>query len=124
MDLPAWTRRPTDRSGPPAMTTSYVVRYGQMRFLGEFAGLPDREHVRGERVVVRSERGTEIGEVLTRATDRTALFLENPSRGEILRVASAEDVAADARLAAVRDEGFAACRLFIARRRLQQELVE
>ena len=33
----------------------------------------------------RAERsGTELGEVLSPATDRTALFLENPVRGEIL----------------------------------------
>src|SRR5947209_19634246 len=107
MDLPAWTRRPTDRSGPPAMTTSYVVRYGQMRFLGEFTGLLEREHARGERVVVRSERGTELGEVLTPATDRTASFLENPARGEILRVASAEDDALESGLAEAREAGFA-----------------
>ena len=48
--------------------------------------------------MVRSDRGTEIGEVLCPATDRTASFLENPFRGQIVRVATPEDLAAEARL--------------------------
>ena len=106
------------------MSKTYVVRYGQMRHLGEYAGLAGQDHPRGQRVVVRSDRGTELGEVLCPATDRTALFLENPVRGEILRPATAEDLAAEARLAGAPEEGFAACREFIARRRLQMDLVD
>jgi cell fate regulator YaaT (PSP1 superfamily) len=106
------------------MNNSYVVRYGQTRFLGEFAGVPDQEHPRGQQVVVRSERGTELAEVLCAATDRTALFLENPARGEILRAATPEDRETAARLLETRDEAFAACREFIARRRLQMDLVD
>jgi cell fate regulator YaaT (PSP1 superfamily) len=106
------------------MANSYVVRYGQMRYLGEFTGLADQEHLRGQRVVVRSDRGTEIGEVLCPATDRTALFLENPVRGEILRVASSEDLSAESRLLEIREAGFESCHRFIANRRLQMDLVD
>jgi cell fate regulator YaaT (PSP1 superfamily) len=95
-----------------------------MRFLGEYTGIPEHEHTRGERVVVRSERGTELGEVLCAATDRTAMFLENPSKGEILREVSPPDLEAAARLPKVRETGFAACREFIAKRRLQMDLVD
>jgi len=103
---------------------TYVVRYGQMRFLGEFTGMADMDHPRGQRVVLRSDRGTEIGEVLSPATDRTAAFLENPYRGEILRVVSPEDLEAEAQLSAAREAGFASCREFIAKRRLQMDLVD
>jgi cell fate regulator YaaT (PSP1 superfamily) len=106
------------------MSETYVVRYGQMRLLGEYRGITGQDHPRGQRVVVRSDRGSELGEVLCPATDRTALFLENPVRGEILRVASPDDLAAEARLAGRQAEGFAACREFIARRRLQMDLVD
>ena len=106
------------------MSKTYVVRFGQMRQLGEYTGLADQEHPRGQRVIVRSDRGTELGEVLCPATDRTALFLENPIRGQILRPASAEDLAAEATLAGLRSEGFTTCREFIARRRLQMDLVD
>jgi len=106
------------------MTNGYIVRYGQMRFLGEFAGLADQVHPRGEKVLLKSERGTELGEVLCASTDRTAKFLENPSRGEILRLASSEDLEASARLAEDRELAFAACREFIAKRKLQMDLVD
>jgi cell fate regulator YaaT (PSP1 superfamily) len=106
------------------MSQSYVVRYGRMRFLGEYDGAPGQEHPRGQQVVVRSERGTELGEVLCPATDRTALFLENPARGEILRPASPEDLGAAARVAEAQEAGFAAAREFIARRRLLMDLVD
>ena len=106
------------------MTNTYVVRYGQMRFLGEYEGLPGQEHPRGQRVVVRSDRGTELGEVLCLATDRSALFLENPGRGEILRVASTEDIAVEERLEEVRRQAFALCKEMISKRRLQMDLVD
>jgi cell fate regulator YaaT (PSP1 superfamily) len=104
--------------------SSYIVRYGQMRNLGEFRGLEGQEHPRGQRVVVRSDRGTEIGEVLCPATERSSEFLENPTRGDVLRVASPTDLAQDERLAKSQKAGFAACLEFIARRRLQMDLVD
>jgi cell fate regulator YaaT (PSP1 superfamily) len=118
------TGTPRPRSPGIEMASAYVVRYGQMRFLGEFTGVAGQEHPRGQRVLVRSDRGTEIGEVLCAATPRTARLLENPARGEVLRPATAEDLAAESRLAAVRDSGFSRCLEFIARRRLQMNLVD
>jgi len=95
-----------------------------MRFLGDFAGVAGQDHPRGQRVIVRSDRGTEIGEVLCPSTERAARLLENPTRGDVLRAVTSEDLAAEARLADVRKAGFAACLEFIARRRLQMNLVD
>ena len=81
------------------MAQTYVVRYGRMRFLGEYNGLPEQDHARGQQVVVRSDRGTELGEVLCPVTERTARFMPNPAQGEILRLATAEDRDQEARLA-------------------------
>ena len=106
------------------MSATYVIRYGQMRFLGEYAGLEGQDHPRGQRVVVRSDRGTELGEVLCPATDRTALFLEHPVQGPILRVATAEDLDAVAALDGRQRQGFTTCEEFIARRKLQMDLVD
>ena len=47
------------------------------------SGSPSRQQV-----VIRSDRGTELGEVLCLASDRTAKFLPNPVQGEILRLAT------------------------------------
>ena len=106
------------------MSHTYIVRYGAMRFLGEFLGLRDQSHPRDQKVVIRSDRGQELGDVLCPATDRSAMFLENPGRGEILRVASDDDLAAAAKLSARQQEGLVGCREFITKRRLQMDLVD
>jgi cell fate regulator YaaT (PSP1 superfamily) len=106
------------------MPNSYIIRYGQMRFLGEYKGLIGQDHPRGQRVVVRSDRGLELGEVLCPATDRTAIFLENPVSGEILRPASVEDIEADSQLSEIKRGAFESCRAFIAKRRIQMNLVD
>jgi cell fate regulator YaaT (PSP1 superfamily) len=102
----------------------FVVRYGQMRHIGEYECVEGRTHSRGERVVVRSDRGTEMGEVLCAATDRTASFLENPFRGQILRVATSEDFAVEEHLGNRVQQGLAACREYAGKRRLQMDLVD
>jgi cell fate regulator YaaT (PSP1 superfamily) len=106
------------------MTQTYVVRYGRMRFLGEYTGLADQDHPRGQQVVIRSDRGTELGDVLCPASEGTAKFLSNPVQGEILRLATAEDRDLDRRQAEDRKKGFATCQELIAKRRLQMDLVD
>ena len=106
------------------MTKTFVVRYGRMRFLGEYKGLPDCEHARGQQVVVRSDRGIELGDVLCPVSEKTSKFLPNPAQGEILRVATPEDQEQEARLAEDRDPVFATCHELIAKRRLQMNLVD
>ena len=106
------------------MAQTYIVRYGRMRLLGECKGLPDQDHLRGEQVVVRSDRGTELGEVLCSASERTARFLSNPVQGEILRLANPDDRQQEEKLAADRPSTFTVCQELIAKRRLQMDLVD
>jgi cell fate regulator YaaT (PSP1 superfamily) len=103
---------------------AYVVRYGRMRFLGQYAGLTGEDHPRGQRVVIQSDRGTEIGEVLCPATDRTATFLENPVRGDILRSATGADLERETAQELARTEAFSTCQGLITQRSLQMELVD
>jgi len=103
---------------------AYVVRYGRMRFLGEYGGLAGDDHPRGQRVVIQSDRGTEIGEVLCPSTDRTATFLENPVRGDILRSATEADLEHEATLERARTDAFSTCQEVISRRSLQMDLVD
>ncbi len=106
------------------MVHTYVVRYGRMRFLGEYTGLAGQQHPRGQRVVVRSDRGTEMGDVLCPVTDRTKPFMPDRLHGEILRLATAEDGDLEARIAEDRDAYFATCQELVAKRRLQMDLVD
>jgi cell fate regulator YaaT (PSP1 superfamily) len=72
-------------------THEYLVGYGTAGDFGRFR--PTRELVcqRGDRVVVRSHRGMELGEVLCEATPGHAQFLPNTTVGPLLRVASPKD---------------------------------
>jgi len=74
--------------------------------------------------VIRSDRGTEIGEVLCPSTDRTATFLEHPVRGDILRLATAADLEQEASLADTQRAIFPQCLELISRRCLQMDLVD
>jgi cell fate regulator YaaT (PSP1 superfamily) len=103
---------------------AYVVRYGRMRFLGEYAGPEDQDHFRGQRVVLRTDRGTELGEVLCPATERTASYLEQSVPGEILRPATDEDLEQEAQLIQAQKKAFDVCQALISRRRLQMDLVD
>jgi cell fate regulator YaaT (PSP1 superfamily) len=95
-----------------------------MRFLGECTGLPGHDYDRGQQVVVKSDRGTELGDVLCPVSERTSRFLPDAPRGEILRLATQEDRDHEARLARDREPLFATCQDLIAKRRLQMNLVD
>jgi cell fate regulator YaaT (PSP1 superfamily) len=106
------------------MAQAYVVRYGRMRLLGEYQGLPEDNHPRGQQVVVRTDRGTELGEVLCAASERTAPFLPDAPRGQIVRLATLDDRDQETRLGDDRSPIFATCQELIAKRRLQMKLVD
>ncbi len=103
---------------------AYVVRYGRMRFLGEYTGTHEHEHVRGQRVVIRTERGTELGEILCPATARTASYLDQPAHGDILRPANPEDLEQEANLIPAQNKAFQVCLELISKHRLQMDLVD
>jgi cell fate regulator YaaT (PSP1 superfamily) len=107
-----------------ATTGRYIVRYGQMRFLGEFVGIEPLEHSRGDQVVVSTERGTELGEVLCPATEKTAIFLERPLGGTILRLINDEDRVWAEQLKKRQDHSFQVCLDLVSKHRLQLKLVD
>jgi cell fate regulator YaaT (PSP1 superfamily) len=102
---------------------AWIVRHGAMRFLGEFdpgTGV----YRRGEEVVVRTERGQELGQVLCEATPQTVQSLSEPTHGRIVRTLTAEDRQERERLVRVEAEELESCARFVAQRRLQMELVD
>ena len=60
---------------------NYVVRYGVMRFLGVFSAQGNAAYRRGTRVIARTDRGLEDGEVLCEATRDRGGLPERPVRG-------------------------------------------
>lgn len=106
------------------MPERYVVRYGAMRHLGEFEPRFEEPLPRGTRVALQTERGTEAGDVLCPATDRTAEYLKNPPRGHILRMLNQEDLEKLDRLREVQRREFEIGLHMIQQRRLQMELID
>ena len=70
--------------------SDYVVRYGAMRFLGVFSA-SEREYQRGTKVIARTDRGLEAGEVLCKATPEALGQLKDPGAGQILREMTPDD---------------------------------
>jgi cell fate regulator YaaT (PSP1 superfamily) len=69
----------------------YLVSYGTAGDFGRFRPTRALRCRRGERVVVRSHRGLELGEVLCPATPGHARFMPNTTVSPIVRTASAGD---------------------------------
>src|SRR4051812_24143132 len=106
------------------MGSSYIVRHGAMRHLGEFEPGPDAVYRRGARVVVRTDRGLEVGDVLCPANPRALELLAETTHGQIVRLLTAEDRASIDRCREAEVEEFDSCRRFIESRKLQMELVD
>jgi cell fate regulator YaaT (PSP1 superfamily) len=106
------------------MASQLVVRHGAMRFLGTFDAAPEDNYRRGDHVIVRTDRGLEVGEVLCEATTRAVEFLSDATSGRIIRRVTAEDRATREEQREGERREMEACRGFVANRRLQMELVD
>lgn len=84
------------------MHRTQLVRYGVLGHLGRFLALDGTRYPRGSRVVLRTARGLELGEVLAAAADV-------PGDGQIVRGMTVEDELLEARLRKNRDAAFEAC---------------
>lgn len=102
----------------------YVVRYGIMRNLGVFSTRGPDKFARGMRVVVRSNRGMEAGDVLCEATEEALKQMPPGSGGQIVRELSATDENEISHLNAKQREEFIACRRHVAALNLPMELVD
>ena len=94
----------------------YLLSYGLAGDFGRFRSAHPLACRRGDRAVVRTHRGLEIGRVLREATARHAHFLPNTTVGPLLRLAGPDDDQAAERM---RERGRL---LFECARRLTDEL--
>jgi hypothetical protein len=108
---------------------TYLIRYGAMGHVGRFPALPecDTPFQRGERVVIQSDRGLELGEVLI-SLDGTSAASDSPTteppgrsgtieaspaglseRPRVLRMAGPEDLVRSRHAESSRSDRFALC---------------
>jgi cell fate regulator YaaT (PSP1 superfamily) len=114
------------------MARRYVVRYGTLRTVAEFAtrGASERnyteeEYRRGDQVIIRSPRGIEWGEVLCEATDRTKAYLGGKEVvGKIQRLASPEDDKLRETNWQLEQDAFLQARRLVAEHNLAMQLID
>lgn len=115
---------PAELNAPPATAQKMLVRHGVMRFLGEFDPPPGVAVRRRDTVIVRTERGQEVGEALCPATPQALSAIPDPTRGEIVRVAAPEDRTKIAHLKDVEKKEFTTGERLIAQHKLAMQLVD
>ncbi len=100
----------------------YVVRCGSMRILGVMTARQPFRY--GDRVVVRSSRGTEIGTVLCEATAAAVDYMVEPTEGRILRRLSEDDQSQWSQLESKTDDDMKVCQKCLDALDLSMELVD
>jgi cell fate regulator YaaT (PSP1 superfamily) len=90
--------------------------------VGRFSSVDATRYARGARVICRTVRGLEIGEVL--AEDDASHAAAGPSDGDLLRRMTVEDELLSARLNRRREEAFQACERLLAERNSTAVLVD
>jgi len=88
------------------MSVVHLVRVGAMGNVGRFSSIDARRYPRGSRVIVRTARGLETGEVLTPVVEGDATGGED---GLLMRRMAVEDELLLARLGKNRHAAFEAC---------------
>jgi len=73
------------------MPTRYLARYGVMRFVGDFEAPADYAWTRRASVILKTDRGVEIGEALCPATPQAIAAVSELTHGQIVRAATADD---------------------------------
>lgn len=95
-----------------------------MRALGVLSSRGGDTYQRGMRVIVRTNRGLEVGDVLCEAGDRVIEKIQSPAYGQILREMSAEDSNELSHLRMSESSEFETCQKHVSRLRLDMQLVD
>lgn len=144
-DLASYLKEKEDREAYERLNapTSIVVRFGYMRMVGEFPYSGDAKPGCGSKLVVRTHRGTEIGEMLTstcpnagcsKSVTRKEMleYIENSGgrqypfhdRGRVLRIATPEDLNEQQRLEQRKNELRMLAKKMVERSGLPMEIIE
>jgi len=102
----------------------YVVRHGVMRTLGVFATSRGETCSRGLRVIIRTNRGLEAGEVLCEATDHSVEQIKDPTHGQIIREMTSEDEFELGKMHEQEKQEYSVCEEKIAELGLEMQMVD
>ena len=99
----------------------HLVRFGAAGHVGRFSAVEAVRYPRRTRVVIRSSRGLETGEVLGESDHEPHA---RDSHGQILRQMTVQDDLLQTRLERRRNEAFDACQRLLAERGVEAALVD
>jgi len=102
----------------------FLVRYGSMRLMGAFGAPAERDWPRGTKVIARTERGLEEGEVLCEATEEVLGRVDSPREGQILREMTADDAREITQIGGQRARHIETCQKCIDKLGLKMKLVD
>jgi cell fate regulator YaaT (PSP1 superfamily) len=102
----------------------YVVRYGVMRHLAVLSTRGGTVFERGAKVIARTNRGLEVGEVLCEASSKRLEDSEITTEGQILREMTPEDSNEQAHIEASARHEFGICRQHVDELALQMQMVD
>jgi hypothetical protein len=133
-------RETYERLKPPS---SIVVRYGVMKLVGEFPYSGDAKPGCGSKIVIRTHRGVELGEMLTstcpnsgcsKSVSRQEMleYIENSggrdypfsTDGRVMRIATSQDIAEQSRLDGMKVAMVRVAREMVARLSLPMKVVD
>jgi cell fate regulator YaaT (PSP1 superfamily) len=110
-----------DSESPPS---AYVCRHGSTRLLGEFTVAGAGPWSRGIDVVLRTDRGQEVGRILCPSVPRAVEQIAEPTHGQIVRTLTDEDRERLERLREQQRTDYDVGVRLIGQRRLQMNLVD
>ncbi|MFO7903263.1 MAG: regulatory iron-sulfur-containing complex subunit RicT [Pirellulaceae bacterium] len=102
----------------------YVVRYGAMRVFGTLSPRGNDRYKRGDRVIARTNRGLEAGDVLCEAAGPMADQLKDAPSGQILRAMTSEDANELAHIKSNEQDEFETCRRYVQQLGLPMQLID
>src|SRR5262245_44779632 len=115
------------RSEPRTLNSTvprYIVRYGSTRAVGVFTPRGQDRYARGMRVIARTPRGLEAGEVLAEASDEQAQKMSGSPGGQLVRELTADDANELTHIKQQEQAAFETCRKHVIRLGLPMELIE
>ena len=101
----------------------FLVRFGAMGYVGRFEATEQVSCSRGSRLVVRTSRGVEAGELLATGQDGTLLDGQ-PLAGQVLREFTSEDALLERALREGQQRAFESCRQLLVENQIAVELVD
>jgi len=109
---------------PPADAPKFLVRHGVMRFVGEYVAPDGVTPKRGETVILRTDRGQEVGEVLCPSTPQAVAAIPEPTHGQLLRIATDADRKKMAELTAAQQREYEVGTKLIATHKMAMQIVD